>query len=91
VLDRERNLIFARLDRNNRLKLRECSFVIELYVMLARGRKANLSICRFTQRKGAASSFRTIVEEVENVLKQRNVLVKDEGIRREMESVLVGV
>jgi len=71
--------------------LKEVSFVVEMYVMLERGRRANLSIARFTQRKGAASSFRRIIEAAETSLGQMDVLVKDEAMKKEMESVLVGV
>lgn len=65
--------------------------MVEMYVMLERGRRANLSVARFTQRKGAASSFRRIVEAAETSLGQMDLLVKDEQVRKEMESVLVGV
>lgn len=95
LLDRPRNLIFARLDGQSTLAkkfgLKEVSFVVEMYVMLERGRRANLSIARFTQRKGAASSFRRIIEAAETSLGQMDVLVKDEAMKKEMESVLVGV
>lgn len=91
VLDRQRNLVFARLGSKNHLNLREVSFVVEMYVMLERGQRANLSICRFTQRKGAASSFRRILEAVETHLTVKDVLVKDKQARQEMESVLAGL
>ena len=94
LLDRERNLIFARLDGQSTLAkkfgLKEVSFVVEMYVMLERGRRARLSVARFTQRKGAASSFKRIVEAAETSLGQMNVLVKDEEMKKEMQSVLVG-
>jgi serine/threonine-protein kinase HSL1 (negative regulator of Swe1 kinase) len=91
VLDRPRNLVFGRLDRKNRLDIREVSFVIELYVMLAGGQKANLSVCRITQRKGAASSFKMVAEAIEHEMNKKDFLVKDEEMKKEMESVLTNV
>lgn len=93
-LDRVRNLIFARLDGQNALArkfgLKEVSFAIEMYVVLERGRRAKLSIARFTQRKGSAASFRRVMEAAETSLRVLGVLVGEDGRRREMESVLGG-
>lgn len=88
ILDRARNLVFARLDAVNHLGIKEVSFVVEMYVMLEQGRKARLSVCRFTQRKGAASSFRRVIEAVESVLRGKGVLVDRGEMWREMEGVL---
>ena len=48
--------------------------------MLHRGRRANLSIARFTQEKGAKSSFEKVVAAMESVLGARGMLV-EEGAR----------
>lgn len=91
-MDRERfpdrDLIFGRLGADNYLGYREVAFVVELFVILDRGKRANLSLARFTQRKGAVSSFRKIVEAVENADVMGGWMVKDGGKRREMEGIL---
>ncbi len=63
--------------------------------MLHRGRKANLSIARFTQEKGAKSSFEKVVAAVESVLGGRGMLIEEregDGKRRAvgMRGCLVG-
>lgn len=88
VLDKERNRIFARLDTTNALGLKEVEFVIELFVVLYQGRKKGLSIARWTQRKGAASSFRRVVGEVEARLQAKGLLVNDKEMKKDMEAVL---
>lgn len=88
VLDKERNRIFARLDATNALGLKEVEFVIELFVVLYQGRKKGLSIARWTQRKGAASSFRRVVQEVEARLQSKGLLVSDKEMKKDMEAVL---
>jgi len=60
------------------------SFAIELFTVLHLGRKANLSIARFTQEKGAKSSFEKVVAAVEGVLGARGLVIEDgrgEGMR----------
>jgi len=65
------------------------SFAIELFTVLHRGRKANLSITRFTQEKGAKSSFEKVVAAVEGVLRARGLVVED-GRGEGMRAVLAG-
>lgn len=43
---------------------------------------------RFTQTKGAASSFRKVVETVEDVFAGKGLLVEDEEKRKGMEAIL---
>ena len=52
------------------------------------GRRTNLSVARFTQEKGAKSSFEQVLGTLERVLGGRDVLVVDRRRKREMESVL---
>lgn len=58
--------------------------------MLHHGRKANLSLARFTQEKGAKSSFERVVAALEQVLAGRGLLMQDEQKREEMMAVLMG-
>lgn len=87
-VDKAHNLIFGRLDTVNALGLKEVEFVIELFVVLQQGRRKGLSIARWTQRRGAASSFRRVVQEVEARFESKNLLVKDKSARKEMEVLL---
>lgn len=72
------------------LGIREIAFVIELFVVLDNGRRAHLCLARVTQRKGAASSFRRVVDEMERVLAGSGILVGDEGMAAEMGELLGG-
>ena len=56
--------------------------------MLDHGRRAQLSVARFTQEKGAASSFYRVVNTVEDTLRGRGLLVDDSKKRRAMAQVL---
>ncbi|RMZ71023.1 serine threonine- kinase GIN4 [Pyrenophora seminiperda CCB06] len=87
-LDREANSICARIDKSNHLKIKPVSFVIELFVVLEHGRRANLCLARFTQTRGAASSFRKVVDIVEDVCRARSMLVEDEQKKSSMMEVL---
>ncbi|KAF2465924.1 Pkinase-domain-containing protein [Lindgomyces ingoldianus] len=86
--DRKSNSINAHIDKNNHLKIKPVSLVIELFVVLEHGRRANLCLARFTQTRGAASSFRKVVDIVENVCRARSMLVEDEDKKSAMCEVL---
>ena len=57
-------------------------------MVLEHGRRAQLCLARFTQTRGAASSFRKVVEIIEDVFEAKGMLVKDEEKRRAMCEVL---
>lgn len=57
--------------------------------MLEHGRSANLSLVRFRQERGAASSFGKVVDSLSVVMKQRNLLVEDPARAKKMSRVLV--
>lgn len=59
-----------------------------VYSVLEHGRKANLSVLKFTQEKGAASSFYKVVDTLEAVLKERELLVLDAQTTRCIEKTL---
>lgn len=86
--DRARNLIFAKLGPANPLNLKEVEFAVEMFVVLQNGVRKGLSIARFTQRKGAASSMKRVVQELELRLAKRGYLVQDKTLWKDMESVL---
>ncbi|KAF2796857.1 serine/threonine-protein kinase-like protein GIN4 [Melanomma pulvis-pyrius CBS 109.77] len=88
TFDRKTNTINARVDKNNRLKVKPVSIVIELFVVLAHGRRANLCLARFTQTRGAASSFRKAVDIIEEIFQEKNMLVEEEEKKAAMCEVL---
>lgn len=70
------------------LKIKPVSFVVELFVVLEHGRRANLCLARFTQTRGAASSFRKVVDIVEDVCRTKTMLVEDPEKQTTMMEVL---
>lgn len=52
------------------------------------GRRANLAVAKFTQEKGAASSFYRVCETLENVLKERGLLILDPVRKKGIERTL---
>ncbi|KAF2810308.1 Pkinase-domain-containing protein, partial [Mytilinidion resinicola] len=86
--DRKTNVVNARVDKSNHLKIKPVSLVIELFVVLEHGRRAQLCIARFTQTRGAASSFRKVVDIVEDVFKAKGILIEDEEKKNAMSEVL---
>lgn len=70
------------------LQLKPVHFHAYVYSVLEHGRKANLSVLKFTQEKGAASSFYKVVDTLEAVLKERDLLVLDAQKTRCIEKTL---
>jgi serine/threonine protein kinase len=68
--------------------MKPVNFHAYLYSVLEHGRKANLSIMKFTQETGAASSFYKVVDTLQAVLEHRDLLVVDvqrkKGIERSL-------
>ncbi len=76
---------------NPALNIKPVSLAVEIFTILHHGRTVNLSVARFTQERGAKSSFNRVMEALESVLMARGFLV-EEGTRREdMAKVLDGV
>ncbi|KAI9846471.1 MAG: hypothetical protein M1838_001255 [Thelocarpon superellum] len=88
VVDRARSLIFGRVDVKNYLGLKPVSFACEILAVVEHGKRARFSIARFTQEKGAASSFYKVVETLETMLARRDLLITDELRRKAMERIL---
>ncbi|KAL8638555.1 MAG: hypothetical protein Q9226_008987 [Calogaya cf. arnoldii] len=88
VVDKVAGRVWARVGEKNSLHIRPVSLAIETFTVLERGRKANLTLARFTQEKGAKSSFERVVKTMEKVLGERGILVEDAGKARGMRSVL---
>ena len=90
VVDKAGFRVFARVSKNNSLKIKEVDIAAEFFTVLEGGRRAGLSVARISQEKGAKSSFETVFEALESLLKARGLLVgEDEGVRlRGMTGVL---
>lgn len=80
----QENSITCRVDKVNSLDIKPVAFRIELFVVLQNGKKAGLSLARCQQVRGAASSFRKVVEVLEGECKQRTLLVEDEQKWKEL-------
>jgi serine/threonine-protein kinase HSL1 (negative regulator of Swe1 kinase) len=67
------------------LHLRPVIFHVHLFTVLEHGRKCSLSLARFTQERGAVSSFYKVVDTLEAVLKERQLTVEDAVKKRGIE------
>ncbi|KAL2758585.1 hypothetical protein ACRALDRAFT_2040732 [Sodiomyces alcalophilus JCM 7366] len=76
-VDKERNIVFARVGPKNYLDIKEVSFAVEIMTVIEHGKRGPLSIVRFTQERGAASSFHKVVDTLETVFASRNLVVTD--------------
>ncbi|EKD14605.1 uncharacterized protein L3040_000129 [Drepanopeziza brunnea f. sp. 'multigermtubi'] len=83
-VDKERNIVFARVSANNFLEMKEVAFACEIMTVIEHGKRNHLSIVRCTQEQGAASTFHTFVETLESVMRVRNLLVADDRKKRMM-------
>lgn len=70
------------------LRLRPVKFSAEFYTVLEHGQQANLSLVRFRQERGAASSFQKVVDTLHLVMKQRGILVEDASRAKKMTRIL---
>jgi serine/threonine-protein kinase HSL1, negative regulator of Swe1 kinase len=57
--------------------MKEVSFAAEIMTVIEHGKRSPLSIVRFTQERGAASSFHKVVDTIHAVFGARNLLVVD--------------
>ncbi|KAL1304799.1 hypothetical protein AAFC00_003728 [Neodothiora populina] len=80
----QENTITARVDKINSLEIKPVAFRIELFVVLQNGKKAGLSLARCEQVKGAASSFKKVIEVLEDVCREKGLLVEDEKQWKEL-------
>ncbi|KAH7158111.1 hypothetical protein B0J13DRAFT_650909 [Dactylonectria estremocensis] len=76
-VDKQRNIVFARVGANNYLDLKEVSFAAEVMTVIEHGKKQQLSIIRFTQERGAASSFHSVADTIKLVFETRSLVVTD--------------
>jgi serine/threonine-protein kinase HSL1, negative regulator of Swe1 kinase len=70
------------------ISMRPVNFAIEFFTIAEYGRRANLSLARFTQEKGAASSFHKVVNTLEDLLIERRTLVENPKRAQKMANLL---
>ncbi|KAL4794934.1 hypothetical protein BDV19DRAFT_389824 [Aspergillus venezuelensis] len=87
-LDKANSIIYGRVGESNFLTLRPVEFSADFYTVIEDGRQANLSLVRFRQERGAASSFHKVVDTLTMVMVQRGLLVEDPERARKMIRVL---
>ncbi|KAJ5229111.1 hypothetical protein N7489_009819 [Penicillium chrysogenum] len=90
-LDKTNSIVHGRVSEANFLHLREVEFTAEFYTVLEHGHQANLSLVRFKQERGAASSFNKVVETVQSTLARRGMVVEDPSRAKKMARVLDSV
>ncbi|KAK2673591.1 Protein kinase domain [Fusarium oxysporum f. sp. vasinfectum] len=83
-VDKQRNIVFARIAAKNFLNLKEVSFAAEVITVIEHGKKQPLSIIRFTQERGAASSFHRVVDTMNMIFDARALVVADRNKRKMM-------
>lgn len=59
------------------LNIKEVHFAVEIITVIEHGKRNHLSIVRFTQEKGAASSFHKVVDTMHSIFRGRDLLVQD--------------
>ncbi|KAL4904701.1 hypothetical protein BDW74DRAFT_185562 [Aspergillus multicolor] len=87
-LDKTNSIIYGRVGESNFLHLRPVEFSADFYTVIEDGRQANLSLVRFRQERGAASSFNKVVDTLCMLMKQRGLLVEDPARAKKMAQVL---
>jgi serine/threonine-protein kinase HSL1 (negative regulator of Swe1 kinase) len=68
--------------------MKPVSFAAELFPVAEHGRRVNLTVVRFTQEKGAASSFYKVVDTLQTVLEKRNVIIGDKKKAKKLVKLL---
>ena len=67
------------------LNLKPVHFYCQIFTVLENGRCASLSVAKFTQEKGATSSFTRVVDTVESVMNNHGIIVNDPMRRKGIE------
>ncbi|KAI1779086.1 Pkinase-domain-containing protein [Hypoxylon cercidicola] len=77
MIDKERNLVFARVAKRNHLNLKEATFAAEIMTVIEHGKRNQLCIVRFTQERGAATTFHKVIDTMDEVFNARGLLIVD--------------
>lgn len=66
------------------LNIKEVAIAAEVVTVIEHGKRQPLSIVRFTQERGAASSFHRVVDTMRIVFDDRNLVVTDRNKQKMM-------
>jgi serine/threonine-protein kinase HSL1 (negative regulator of Swe1 kinase) len=80
----ERNVKVKTDEEDTVLELKEVSFAAEIITVIEHGKRQQLSIIRFTQERGAASSFHRVVDTIKMVFETRGLVVTDKNKEKMM-------
>ncbi|KAE8357338.1 hypothetical protein BDV27DRAFT_170666 [Aspergillus caelatus] len=86
--DKADGIIHGKVSSSNLGRIRPVAFSAEFYTVLEDGRRGNLSLVRFKQERGAASSFNQVIDTLKFYMKQRGLLVEDPVRAQQMMKVL---
>lgn len=70
------------------LELKEVSLAAEVMTVIEHGKKQQLSIIRFTQERGAASSFHRVADTIKLMFETRGLVVMDKNKEKMMMETL---
>ncbi|PYI03014.1 Pkinase-domain-containing protein [Aspergillus sclerotiicarbonarius CBS 121057] len=87
-LDKDKRVIYGSVGEVNLLNLRPVEFSAEFCTHLEQGRQENLSLVRFKQERGAASSFNKVVDTLYLLMKGQQMLMEDPARAKEMVRIL---
>ncbi|KAI2852789.1 hypothetical protein CBS147321_4246 [Aspergillus niger] len=87
-LDKDKRVIYGSVGEVNLLNLRPVQFSAEFCTYLEQGRQENLSLVRFKQERGAASSFHKVVDTLYLLMKGQHMLMEDPARAKEMVRIL---
>ncbi|KAK1758555.1 kinase-like domain-containing protein [Echria macrotheca] len=80
-VDKERSIVWARLDESNYLDLKGVSFAIQISTIIEHGKggrpNKHYAIARCTQERGAASSFHRVVDALIREFLSRGLLISE--------------
>lgn len=77
-------LLLTNLD----LRIRPVQFTASIYTVLERGKPAKLALAKFTQERGAASSFHRVLGTIESVLKENDLMLDDPVKRKSITKMM---
>ena len=88
TIDKSSNKITAVVDERNSLGVKPVTLLCEVFPVAMKGRAGGMAVARFSQVKGAKSSFSRAVEGMEGVLRGRGLMVSRKKWERQMRRCL---
>ena len=88
IMDKSAGRITAIVDERNSLGVKPVTLMCEVFPVAMKGRAQGMAIAKFSQQKGAKSSFNQAMSAMKDVLKGRGVLVTKKSWAKEMRKCL---